>query len=77
MRFQGKIEIDRIEETLLIPLEAVFSTPDGPVAYRRTLTGLRETALKLGRRNDTLAEVIEGLSAGDRVSTRLPRNEAS
>lgn len=74
MRFQGRIEIDRVENTLLIPLTAVHTTANGLVAYRRTLSGVRPTALKLGRSNDELAEVIEGLSSGDRVSRHPPGN---
>ncbi len=77
MRFQGQIEIDRVDDTLLIPVDAVFSTTNGPVAYRRTVTGHRRTHLKLGRSNNDFAEVIEGLSSGDRVSRHPPGNDAS
>ncbi len=77
MRFQGTIETGRISKALVMPLEAVFPKPDGPVVYRRSFTGLEEVRLELGRRNKRFVEVVEGLSEGDRISRRLPGTEES
>lgn len=68
MRFRGKIETGRVPGALLIPAEAVFPTPAGPIAYRRTRLGYENVRLVLGQRNDKFVEVREGLTAGDRVS---------
>ena len=70
MRFRGTIETARIERPLLIPTEAVFPTPDGPVAWRRTLLGYEAARLEVGRRNDKVVEVLGGLSEGDEVARR-------
>jgi HlyD family secretion protein len=68
MRFRGTVEIERVEEALVIPSDAVFLTPEGPVVFRRTLLGHEKISVSLGRRNDKLVHVLDGLTAGDRIS---------
>jgi HlyD family secretion protein len=76
MRFSGEAEVERVENALLIPLEAVFTTAEGPVVWRRTLMGSERVEVELGRRNAERVEVLSGLSEGDRVSRRnLARDE--
>lgn len=70
MRFRGSVESERVPAVLLIPSEAVFPTPDGPIAYRKTLAGHEAVTLELGRRNEESVEVLGGLSEGDRVARR-------
>ncbi len=53
---------------LLVPREAVFLRDQGPVVWRRSALGWRETSVRLGRSNRTQVEVVSGLSAGDLVS---------
>ena len=72
MRFRGHVEIERVEEVLVVPSHAVFLTPRGPVVYRRTLLGHEQVPVKLGRRNDEMVQVVEGLAPGDRVAERDP-----
>ncbi len=67
MRFQGTVELARVRNAVLIPREAVFVSPKGPVAYRRGLLSVSVAPLKLGGENDKSVEVLSGLSAGDRV----------
>ena len=67
MRFRGMIETDHVDDVLLVPLEAIVSTPDGPVAHRRTAVGTEPVALELGRRNATHVEVVDGLGEGDEL----------
>jgi hypothetical protein len=50
----------------------VFVTPDGPVAYRKTASGVERIVLKLGRRSTSAIEVLSGLAPGDRVSRTDP-----
>jgi multidrug efflux pump subunit AcrA (membrane-fusion protein) len=68
MRFRGEIEIERIEDVTMIPIEAVDRFDGGPVAHRYRLGGWRPVALVLGRRNGEKVEVIEGLDPGDFVA---------
>lgn len=67
MRFQGTIELARIRDALLIPRTAVFVAPEGAVVYRRDLFAVHVVTVKLGRENDKFAEVLSGLSLGDRI----------
>ncbi len=68
MRFRGSVEVERVTDALLIPIEAVFQSADGPVAYRRTLLGHETLPLELGRRDDQHVEVLSGLDPADEVS---------
>jgi RND family efflux transporter MFP subunit len=70
MRFRGTIETDRVPRALVVPAEAVFPTSDGPVVYCKTPMGYERITVTLGRRNDKLVEIREGLSEGDRVARR-------
>ncbi len=72
MRYQGTVELERIRNALLIPRSAVFVAPEGAVVYRRGLLAVHAVPVKLGRENARFAEVLSGVSAGDRilVSTR-------
>lgn len=72
MRFRGQVETDRVAGVVQVPADAVFATPDGPVAYRKTAGGLERVRLSLGRRTATAIEVKSGLEAGDQVSRSDP-----
>lgn len=67
MRFRGSIQTEQIDDALLVPLDALFPTADGPVARRVSTTGVEVVPVKLGQRNDTHAIVLEGLEEGDDV----------
>jgi len=76
MRFRGEVEIQRIPAAVQVPADAVFVTPEGPVAYRASKDGLQRVKLTLGKRNATSIEVLSGLSPGDRVSRIDPQEGA-
>lgn len=67
MRFQGKIELARIRDALLVPRNAVFLSPRGPIAYRRSAFGVDTIPLRLGTQNDEMVNVLSGLGPSDRV----------
>jgi HlyD family secretion protein len=67
MRFQGTIELGRVKSAVLIPRESIFLGPNGPFVYRRGSIGVDQVSVKLGRENDKLVQVINGISQGDRV----------
>ena len=69
MRFRGEIETQRLKNTLLVPREAVFLRPSGPVAWVKRWNGYREVPVKLGRQNKRFVEVLGGLGDGDSVAT--------
>lgn len=68
MRFRGKVETGRAGDVVLIPVEAVFVTDGGPVAYVRTDSGYKTATLSLGHRGRDRIEVLSGVSPGDQVS---------
>jgi HlyD family secretion protein len=70
MRFLGTVEIERAARALVAPVEAIFTHPEGPMAYRRSRWGNEEVRPVLGRRNDRLVEIRSGLKAGDMISRR-------
>lgn len=70
MRFRGKIETGRVADALLVPLDAIFATADGPVAYRQSDAGLERVAVTLGDRSADEVAVTEGLEEGDEVARR-------
>lgn len=72
MRFRGQVETEKVPKVVQVPADAVFVTPDGPVAYREDGGKLEQVKLTLGRRNATAIEVKAGLAPGDRVSRVQP-----
>jgi len=68
MRFRGEVETEKLAQVVQVPVEAVFVTADGPVAYRQRGAGVEKVKLVLGKRSTTAIEVKSGLSPGDRVS---------
>jgi len=68
MRFRGTVEVERVTAALVIPARAVFPTPEGPIVFRRTWLGHEKVPVRLGRRNDELVQVVDGLTAGNAVA---------
>ncbi len=73
MRFRGEVEVERVRNVVQVPVDAVFVTPSGPVAYRERDSGVEEVPLQLGKRSSSMIEVTSGLVAGDRVTRVDPR----
>jgi multidrug efflux pump subunit AcrA (membrane-fusion protein) len=67
MRFQGTIELGRVKNAVLIPRESVFVSSAGTFVYRRGKLDVDPVPVRLGRQNAESVEVLQGLSAGDRV----------
>jgi HlyD family secretion protein len=72
MRFRGQVETEKLAHVIVVPVEAVFVKPDGPVAYRRRGGELERVKLVLGKRSTTAIEVVKGLEPGDRVARTEP-----
>jgi multidrug efflux pump subunit AcrA (membrane-fusion protein) len=68
MRFRGDVETDFVGDALLVPIDSVQMTADGPVVQRKTTLGHATVPVELGRRNRDRVEVLDGLNEGDRVS---------
>lgn len=66
-RVQARIVIDEAADVLLVPTGALFRHGDAWAAFVLANDRAARRELKIGRRNDTVAEVLSGLAAGDRV----------
>jgi multidrug efflux pump subunit AcrA (membrane-fusion protein) len=75
MRFAGTIELGRIRNAVMIPREAVFSGASGPFVWVRGTLSVDQVPVKLGKQNDKFVEVVNGLSAGDRVLVAKEQEE--
>ncbi|MBC8070037.1 MAG: HlyD family efflux transporter periplasmic adaptor subunit [Deltaproteobacteria bacterium] len=67
MRFRGTIELERLSDVLLIPLERVGSSADGPIVHRVTTGGIEVVPVVLGARSGERVVVVEGLGEGDEL----------
>jgi HlyD family secretion protein len=72
MRFRGQVEVEHLSGVVQVAADAVFVTPDGPVAYRKAGSGFERVRLELGRRTTTMIEVKAGLQPGDQISRSDP-----
>ena len=70
MRFRGTVEIGRRKDAVLVPVNAVFPTPEGPVVYRETTMGHERRRVTIEGRNETSVAIASGVAVGDRVSRR-------
>ena len=72
MRFRGEVETERVADVVPVPADAVFVTPEGPVAYRESMaTRVKRRARPAQARR--WSRSCSGLVAGDRVSRTDPR----
>ncbi|MEM7582307.1 MAG: HlyD family efflux transporter periplasmic adaptor subunit [Acidobacteriota bacterium] len=70
MRFRGTIETRRLQGQLVVPLEAVFSQPQGAAVFVRTPLGKRLAYPTFGERSTDYFAIESGLDEGDRVLLR-------
>jgi len=62
-----EITVDRIEDALLLPIQAVFRDGDAWVVYKGSASRPKKVPIKIGRSSVTHVEVLDGLEKGDRV----------
>ncbi|MEM9166698.1 MAG: HlyD family efflux transporter periplasmic adaptor subunit [Planctomycetota bacterium] len=72
MRCEATLVLGQVDEAVTIPVAAVFN--EGPVRYVYAPDGnaFRRVPVRTGRFSDTLAEIVTGIAAGDRVLLREP-----
>ncbi len=67
MHFQGTVETSRLAEGVVIPARTLLSSSQGLAVMKRNLMGMKLVQVKLGRKNEEMAQVLSGLTAGDRI----------
>lgn len=73
MRFKGTIETGRLADVVVVPIEAIVDDAAGPAVVKRGTLGRSTVPLKLGKRNDKVVQVLDGIDAGD--SIELPKKK--
>ncbi|MDH3497961.1 MAG: HlyD family secretion protein [Gemmatimonadota bacterium] len=71
------IETLRVDSVLFVPLDAVGSDGDVPIAYKETNGGLVKQEIETGTMNDDAVIIERGLTEGDRVRLTPPVDHAS
>jgi multidrug efflux pump subunit AcrA (membrane-fusion protein) len=64
MSASSRIIVDQIPEVVSVPLESVFEKNGKTVVY---VNGDKERSVTVGRRNDMMIEITDGLSGGEKV----------
>jgi HlyD family secretion protein len=70
MRFAGELLLEKLEQRLVVPLEAVASRDGRPAVLVDGSFGASWVEPRFGRRSAEWVEVLEGLEAGQRVRLR-------
>ncbi|MCB5227337.1 hypothetical protein JAO78_010980 [Alishewanella sp. 16-MA] len=73
-KVRAEILANTLPEVLALPLQAIFSDEKGQYVWQQRGGSLQRQAVSLGAKSLTHAEIIEGLSAGDRISLLPPEN---
>ncbi|MGD9789683.1 MAG: HlyD family efflux transporter periplasmic adaptor subunit [Phycisphaerales bacterium] len=75
MRAEANIILGSVENALTIPVQAIFQEGAVRFVYLRKGVKFARQPIKLGRRSDTHAEILAGLSTSDAVLIREPGPE--
>jgi HlyD family secretion protein len=73
MRCEAEIRLGRVEDALTVPIAAVFNEGSIHFVYRPRDGKFERVPVQVGRRSSTRAEVLAGLSEGQRILAREPR----
>jgi len=72
MSVQLEVITDVVKDVLSVPVEAVFEQGNNFLVYKESAPGPKEVPVTLGRSNDTLVEITEGVAEGDVVYLYRP-----
>jgi hypothetical protein len=72
MRCDATITMGHVEDSLTVPLQAVFASEQLRFVYVPKDGKYRRIPVKIGQRSDTYVQVLAGIEPGDRVLLREP-----
>jgi RND family efflux transporter MFP subunit len=75
MSASGRIAVEKIENGILVPAEAVFEKNGGSVAYVLRGSKFEERQVQVARRSKTQLLIASGLQPGEKVATKDPTQE--
>jgi HlyD family secretion protein len=67
MRFRGKILTQRVPDAIVVPLDAIVPTTEGPMARVRRGSDIELVPVEVGRRNNRMVEITAGLEVGEQL----------
>jgi len=68
MTVSCEIEVERLADTLFIPLEALFQVDGRDIVYLKNGSGFEAHPVEIGQENDDFVLIRSGLERGDQVS---------
>jgi HlyD family secretion protein len=68
MTVSCEILVEKIADTLFIPLEAVFKNEQGPFVFVKKGTGFKAQSITTGPENDDYVIVVDGIQENDQVA---------
>lgn len=75
MTTSNTIIIDKIDDKIFIPHEALFERKDEFIVYKKDGSGFDKVSVKIGKKSDDFVIIESGLNDGDIVALRNPNNE--
>jgi multidrug resistance efflux pump len=72
MTATARIAADRLPDTTLVPVEAIFQKDGRPIVYRLNGSKFDEQPIEIIRRGREQAAVTAGVCAGDKLAVRRP-----
>ncbi|MDB5174014.1 MAG: efflux transporter, family, subunit [Phycisphaerales bacterium] len=64
---KGEVYVDRLSDVVAVPLAALYTEKSNSYVFIRNGEDIKPAAVKVGETNETLAQLLEGLAAGDQV----------
>ena len=71
-----RIIIDKLEDVLYVPIDAIFTEVGVNFVYKKTATGFKKVEVETGRSNSDYTIIVNGLDEGDEVALVDPFYEA-
>ncbi|HBS28415.1 MAG TPA: hypothetical protein DEB06_02955 [Phycisphaerales bacterium] len=72
MRCEARLTLNTVEQALAVPIQAVFNEGRRQFVYTAQDAKYHQKPVRIGRRSDLYAEIVEGIAEGDRVLLRQP-----
>ncbi|MBU1310951.1 MAG: efflux RND transporter periplasmic adaptor subunit [Gammaproteobacteria bacterium] len=73
-KVRANIVVNRLENVLLVPLQAIFSEQQQLYVYKRQQAGFIKQVIQIGTKSLSHAQILAGLQAGDEIALIKPES---